>query len=390
MGAMLIALLVLLALAAGTAIGWFAARARAAVETSTLAAKLAATEATLAAHDSGEERLTQALRALNSDAIAKNNSAFSQLLAPLREHLATVATQVEGVEKTRLEAYSGLREQIEVMHRTNIQLRSETAQLVAALRAPTVRGRWGEQQLKRIVEAAGMLDQVDFTEQTTLHVGDTIQRPDMIVQLAGGKHVIVDAKVPIASYLEAMEARDEHARNSHMANHAKHLRSHIETLSAKEYWNALETTPEFVVLFVPADTFLDAAVRDDATLLEHAFARNVVIATPSTLIALLRTIAYTWRQEALARNAAEVHTLGRELHSRITTFADHLGKVGASLGSAVGNYNKAVGSLEGRVLVTARKFGDLQGILKPIDEAPQLDTLPRQLQAPELVTPESA
>lgn len=380
----MLALALLLGLLAGGAVGWFAATARNARAMASCQAELAAARATLDASRAGEDRLTQALRSVSHDAISANNSAFAQLVAPLKEHLGKVADHVNAVERSRIDAYSGLREQIDVMHRTNVQLRTETAQLVAALRAPNVRGRWGEQQLRRVVEAAGMLDQVDFAEQVTVETADGIQRPDMVVMLSGGKHVVVDAKVPISAYLEAMEVRDENARADRMSAHAKHLRGHVEMLASKEYWNAFDTSPEFVVLFVPADTFLDAALRHDAMILEHAFARNVVLATPSTLVALLRTIAYTWRQEALARNAAEVHSLGKELYQRIATFGDHLSKVGSSLGGAVTNYNKAVGSLEGRVLVTARKFGELQGITNEVAPVGQLDLVPRQLQAPEL------
>lgn len=379
-------LMVLVGLTTGAALGWFAAKVRASADASSLRAELAAQRATIQAQRAGESRLENALKSLSHQAIADNNVAFNTLVAPLRENLAKVEHHVASVERQRVDAYAGLREQIDVMHRSNIQLRTETAQLVAALRAPQVRGRWGEQQLRRIVEAAGMVEQCDFDEQVTTTTVDGIQRPDMVVTLAGGKHLVVDAKVPISAYLEAMESRDDHARKERLQAHAKHLRGHVDTLASKAYWEAVDGTPEFVVLFVPADTFLDSALRNDATLLEHAFTRNVVIATPSTLIALLRTIAYTWRQEALAQNAKEIHDLGKELHQRLSTFGDHISKVGSSLGTAVAKYNSAVGSLEGRVLVTARKFGELQGITKEFPSPEQIEAVPRQLQAPELVT----
>ncbi|MGH3426150.1 MAG: DNA recombination protein RmuC, partial [Mycobacteriales bacterium] len=332
----------------------------------------------------GEQRLEQALRSLSAEAIDKNNATFAQLVAPLRENLAKVENQVSRAEHERVDAYAGLREQVELMHRTNVQLRSETAQLVAALRAPQVRGRWGEHRLRRIVEAAGMVERCDFVEQQTLNTADGIQRPDMIVKLADGKNVIVDSKVPFSAYLEAMEARDDHIRNERLGAHAKHMRHHVDALSRKAYWDAMESTPEFVVLFVPADTFLDAAVQKDATLLEYAFERNIVLATPSTLVALLRTIAYSWRQEALARNAAEVHQLGRELYSRLSTMGDHWDKLGSSINSMVQRYNGAVASLEGRVMVTARKFGELQGVTGELAAPKQVEAIPRQLQASEL------
>ncbi|NUS72859.1 MAG: DNA recombination protein RmuC [Corynebacteriales bacterium] len=384
---MIYVLLVLVGVVLGAAVGWFAAKARAATENAQLQAALEAAKATRtaeqAAQQVGDERLEFALKSLTDEAINKNNAVFGQLVAPLREQLTKVEQQVAVVERERVDAYAGLREQLEMTHRTSAQLRTETAQLVAALRAPTVRGRWGEQQLKRIVEAAGMLDQCDFTEQAHTSTIDGSIRPDMVVMLAGGKRIVIDAKVPFTAYLEAMEARDDTARAEQLRAHAKHLRHHVDSLASKEYWEKIEGTPEFVVLFVPADTFLDTALKYDASMLEHAFARNVVIATPSTLIALLRTVAYTWRQESLAANAAEIHTLGKELYSRLATFGDHFSKVGSSLNSAVSTFNKAVGSLEGRVLVTARKFGELQGITKTLPDSAQIEAVPRQLQAPE-------
>jgi DNA recombination protein RmuC len=261
---------------------------------------------------------------------------------------------------------------------------------VAALRAPQVRGRWGEHQLRRIVEAAGMLVHCDFSEQVSGVTDTGAVRPDLVVRLHGGRQVVVDAKAPFEAYLSAMEARDEPTRNAQLAQHARHVRAHVDALSAKAYWAAFEPTPEFVVLFMPADPFLDVALQRDPALLEHAFARNVVLATPATLVALLRTIAYAWRQESLARNAMAVHTLGKELYMRLSTMGDHLAKVGSSLGGAVTAYNKAVGSLEARVLVTARRLGDLGVSADEIDTPGQVEVTARQLQAPELVDSEYA
>ncbi len=373
-----LAFTVIICLAAGALIGWLAAYSR-------TGSQIARSQAALETHQASEHRLEQALRSLSVEAIERNNSAFAQLVAPLKDNLNKVERQVGDAERERVDAYAGLREQVELMHRTNVQLRSETAQLVAALRAPQVRGRWGEHQLRRIVEAAGMVERCDFLEQVSVTTADGVQRPDMVVKLADGKNVIVDAKVPFSAYLEAMEARDDHSRSERLSAHAKHMRHHIDALSAKSYWAAFESTPEFVVLFVPADTFLDAAVQKDAVLLEYAFERNVVLATPSTLIALLRTIAYSWRQEALARNAAQVHQLGRELYTRLATLGEHWDKLGSSMGSMVQRYNAAVASLEGRVMVTARKFGELQGVTDELAAPKQVEAVPRQLQAAELV-----
>jgi DNA recombination protein RmuC len=378
MDVLVVAFVALLCLTAGAAIGWLAARSRAAAE-------IARLDATLAAARHGEERLEQSLRALSHDAIAQNNSAFAQLIGPIRESLAKVEAQVTEVEHDRVAAYAGLREQVLHMHQTSEQLRLETSQLVTALRAPQVRGRWGEHQLRRIVEVAGMVEHCDFVEQPTSNTSDGMLRPDLVVTLAGKKHIVVDAKVPFAAYLEAMEAREDRVRDARLDAHARHLRSHVDALGSKAYWERFDPSPEFVVLFVPADTFLDAALQREPNLLEHAFGRNVVVATPSTLIALLRTIAYTWRQEALAANAAQVHALGRELHARIATMGGHIGRLGASLNTAVSRYNEAVGSLEGRVLVTARKFADLHVTTDELEVPKQVEVVGRQLQAPELV-----
>jgi DNA recombination protein RmuC len=369
---------VVICLTAGAVIGWLAAQSRTATETARL-------QATVEAARSSEQRLEQSLRALSADALHHHSAEFSRLVAPLQNTLSKVEQQVAAVERDRVDAYAGLREQVKLAHVTSEQLRTETRQLVTALRAPQVRGRWGEHQLRRVVEAAGLLEHCDFTEQPVSTTVDGTLRPDLVVTLAGGKNVVVDAKVPFNAYLEAMEARDDGTRNDRLAAHARALRGHVDALSAKAYWTRFEPSPEFVVLFVPADTFLDAALQKDAMLLEHAFARDVVLATPSTLMALLRTIAYTWRQDALAQNAAEVHALGRELHSRLATMGGHLTKVGTSLNTAVSAYNSAVGSLEGRVLVTARRFTDLQVTTAELTGPVQVETAARQVQAPELV-----
>ncbi|MGN6608328.1 MAG: DNA recombination protein RmuC [Jatrophihabitans sp.] len=319
--------------------------------------------------------------------LAKRQEAIEHLVAPLRESLGKVHEQLEAVERGRTTSESALREQLRMMGESSAQLKLETAALVTALRAPQTRGRWGEMQLERVVEAAGMTEHVDFVTQETRTSDDGAkQRPDLVVRLTGGKTIVVDAKVPFAAYLEAMEARDERTRDERMKAHARHLRTHIDGLAGKRYPDLFECTPEFVVCFVPADAFLDAALREDATLQEHAFARNVVLATPSTLIALLRTISYSWRQEALATNARHVHELGRDLYKRLCTLGNHFDKLGRSLKNSVESYNSAVGSMERMVLSKARQMNDL-GVVDAGTELPRLEPLdatPRPTTAPEL------
>ncbi len=415
--------LALLMLGVGVAIGWLFATRRAdtlaratATDVARLRATLDAERATAseraAAQSRDEQRLREAFGALAGEALRTNNEAFMALadarlgkstttaeaslaqrqqaieglVAPLRESLDRVQHQLNAVERDRAGSYSALLEQIATMRQTSEQLRSETAQLVTALRAPQVRGRWGELQLERAVEAAGLTEHVDYVTQATATGPEGTVRPDLVVRLVGGKNVVVDSKVSFNGYLEAMEARDEPTRNNRLKAHARQLREHIEALGAKAYWEQFTPSPEFVVCFIPADAFLDAALREEPTLLEHAFARNVVVATPSTLVTLLRTVAYTWRQEALAANAAEVHKLGRELYQRLSTMGGHIDKLGRALGSAVGSYNQTVSSLESRVLVTARRMTDLQ-VVDPAEtlEAPrQLTETARATQAPEL------
>ncbi len=369
---------VIICLAVGAALGWLAARLRA-------AADIARLEATLQAGRDGEARLEQSMRALSYEATAQSQEAVARAVAPLHEALRRYEQRVAELEHDRVDAYAELREQVRSMGAVSGELRTETKQLVAALRAPQVRGRWGEHQLRRIVEAAGLLEHCDFAEQVTAATDHQGVRPDLLVRLHGGRTVVVDAKAPFDAYLSAMEARDERTRDTHLDQHARHLRMHVDALAAKAYWTAFESTPDFVVLFVPADPFLDAALQRDATLMEHAFRRNVVLATPATLVALLRTVAYSWRQEALARNAVAVHGLARELYGRLSTLGDHVGKLGTSLGAAVTAYNRAVGSLESRVLVSARKLAEMGVSDRDLMPPAQVELAPRQPQAPELL-----
>jgi DNA recombination protein RmuC len=331
-----------------------------------------------------EERFARAQQRATGE-LDRRRQAIDELLTPMRESLGKVETQLGSVEKERASAYSELREQVQSMGRTSEQLRVETAQLVAALRAPQVRGRWGELQLRRVVENAGLVEHCDFVEQATVDTADGRLRPDLVVQLSDDKRIVVDSKVSFNGYLEAMEARDDAVRTQRLAAHARHLRTHIDDLAGKRYWEQFEPTPEFVVMFVPAEVFLNAALEQDPTLLEHAFDRNVVIATPATLVALLRTVAYTWRQAALARNATEVLKLGRDLHSRLSTLGTHISKLGRQINSAVKAYNDTVASLETRVLVTARRMVELKVADEETAAPQQVDVVAREVQAPELV-----
>jgi len=426
-GVLLVGLL--LGAAVGAALGALSSRARQASELQELGAQLReidgertrlattleherrATAQQLAAFQDAQSRLTEQFKALSAEALERNNQQFlvlanerlskaraqaagdldqrriavETLVNPLKEALGKVETQLQTVEKDRASAYSALKTQVEQMQSTSEQLRMETATLVNALRAPQVRGRWGEMQLRRVVEAAGMVEHCDFVEQETTTTEDGVLRPDMVVKIAGGKQVVVDAKVPFAGYLEAMEARDDATRVARLKAHARHLRDHVDRLTAKSYWERFEASPEFVVLFVPADAFLQAALEQEPALLEYAFERNVVVATPSNLIALLRTVGYAWRQEALAANAQKVYALGRELHGRLATMGGHLSKLGNQLESAVKSYNQTVTSMESRVLVTARRFSELKVTDDELTGPEQVSLAPRQVQAPELV-----
>jgi DNA recombination protein RmuC len=370
---------VIVCLVAGAALGWLVARLRA-------AADIARLEATVRVRQEGEQRLEQSMRALSYEATAQSQEAVARAVAPLHETLRRYEERVAELERERVDAYAELREQVRSMGVVSGELRTETKQLVAALRAPNVRGRWGEHQLRRVVEAAGMLEHCDFAEQVTATTDAQTVRPDLVVRMHGGRVVVVDAKAPLEEYLAALETRDERTRDGHLDRHARHLRGHVDALAAKEYWTAFESAPEFVVLFVPADPFLDAALQRDPALMEHAFRHNVVLATPATLVALLRTVAYSWRQEALTRNAVEVHSLARDLYGRLSTLGDHVGRLGASLSGAVSAYNRAVGSLESRVLVSARKLADLGVSDDPLPSPAQIEITPRQPQTPELLS----
>lgn len=367
----LTALGLIVALVLGFGLGWLAQASR-------TGDRAARAEAQLAALRDNETQLRQSLGAVSEDAARRQSGAIgdqvSRLVGPLQDAVGALAKQVEHVERSRVHAYAGLTEQVEGMHRASQSLSQQTQQLVTALRAPQVRGRWGEIQLERVVELAGMVRHCDFDTQV---VADGV-RPDLLVYLAGGKQIVVDAKVPFAAYLDAAQEDDIAERDRHLARHARQLRTHVDQLSAKAYWESFDPTPEFVVLFVPGDPFLDAALAADSGLLEYAFGRNVILATPTTLVALLRTIAHTWRQEALSREAAQIHRLGRELYQRLGTVGGHFDRLGTQLGKAVDSFNQTVSSMETRVGVTARKLSELEIFDGDVPEVHRVDAWPRR------------
>jgi DNA recombination protein RmuC len=299
--------------------------------------------------------------------------------AEVMQGLDRLGDQLHDLEHARATWQGQLHQQVLDMRLTTDSLRRETQTLSTALRRPQVRGRWGELHLRRAVELAGLVDRCDFHEQVHLHSGVGVQRPDLVVRLAGGRSVVVDAKVPLDAFLDATAADDPELRDAALSRHARQLRSHVDLLGSKRYWRSLPETPEFVVLFLPAESFLSAALEADATLIEHAADRGVVLASPTTLIALLRTVAHGWRHESLAERAREIHRVGRDLHERLGTMNGHLAKLGRSLDSAVGAYNQAVGSWESRVLVAARRFEELDATDDALDGLPPVETSVRTL-----------
>jgi DNA recombination protein RmuC len=312
-------------------------------------------------------------------------AAVEHLVQPLRDTLARVEAQLRETDAARRSSHAALTEQVAIARQSSDQLRAQTQALVTALRRPEARGRWGEMQLRRVVELAGMSSRCDFEEQVTVTTADGVLRPDMVVRLAGGKNIVVDSKVSLAAYLEAAEATDEKTRAARLDAHARHLREHVDRLAAKAYWASLSSAPEFVVLFIPGEAFLAPALEHDPGLLEHAFAHKVHIATPTTLVTMLRTAQYAWQQAALSDNARIVFDLGRELYDRLTGLGKHVDGLGKALTNAVTAYNRTVGSLENRVLVSARKLNEA-GLTDAELEQPKLieDTV-RELSAPDLV-----
>lgn len=407
-------LFALLAAALGAGVGWFLAQARTAalaerarlateqaaaqqVELAALRGQVGALEAEKARlatllHAEQEslaraqERLGDTFKALAADALSRNNDEFlkragESLVKPIRESLDKVDNRIGALEKARQEAYGALSEQLKGLATTSATLQSETTKLSRSLRSTSTAGRWGELQLQRVVELAGMVENVDFVQQTS--AGEF--RPDLIVRLPGGKSIAVDAKAPMQAYLEALEAGDETVRKAKFAEHARAVRGHIDALGNKAYWKAIQPSPEFVVLFIPGEAFYSAALRYEPDLFERGTSVGVILASPATLIALLKAAAYGWKQEALSRNADEIRRLGVELHERVAAVAENLDTLGQRLTQAVTAYNSTASSLESRLLVTGRKLEKLgANSERKLDEPRLVEDSPRPLTAPEL------
>jgi DNA recombination protein RmuC len=313
-------------------------------------------------------------------------AAVEHLVQPLQETLARVEIQLRETDAARRTSAAALSEQVAIARQSSDELRAQTQALVTALRRPEARGRWGEMQLRRVAELSGMSPRCDFDEQVSVSTDEGTQRPDMVIRLAGGKNIVVDSKVSLAAYLEAAETSDETVREARLGAHARHLREHVDRLAAKAYWAVLSPAPEFVVLFIPGEAFLAPALEHDPALLEHAIANKVHIATPTTLVTMLRTAQYAWQQEALSENARAVFDLGRELYDRLTGLGKHVDGLGKALAGAVSSYNKTIGSLEGRVLVTARKLSQLGVVEAELKPPAAVEDTVRALSAPDLIT----
>ena len=354
--------------------------------------------------DQAGEKLSDHFSALSSRALQQNNEAFLKLaeqnlnkhqvqaknelqqrekaieilVKPIRDTLEKTEKQLHNMEKERKEAFGSLSEHLRHMNETQLRLQRETGNLVSALRRPEVRGQWGEMTLKRLAELAGMTGYCDFFEQESINTEQGLLRPDMVVRMPDKRELVVDAKTPLDAYLNAVQAESDEQRISELQRHARKLRDRVKELASKAYWSQFKNSPDYVVLFVPGDQFLSAALEQDVSILEYALSNKVILATPTSLIALLRAVAFGWRQQAVAENAEQIQILGEELHTRMLTFTEHLGKLGSSLGSSIDHYNKAVGSLERSVLPGARKFTEL-GIesrkkiesVEPIEKAPR-------------------
>ena len=410
--------LLLLALTLGALAGalaaWLAGRSRVARLEERLDAERRAAGEKVALLQRAETTLRDAFASLSAEALRQNNQAFltlaqtklgefergaasdlerrqqavGELVRPIQESLAKVDGKLQEVEKERVAAYAGLVEQVRAMARTQQALQAETGNLVKALRTPHVRGRWGEIQLRRVVEMAGMLDYCDFLEQASVDGENGRLRPDLVVRLPGGKTVVVDAKAPLAAYLDAVDgSMEDDARERLLQDHARQVRHHIVGLGSKAYWSQFQPAPDFVVMFLPGETFFSAACQHDPSLIEFGVSQQVIPASPTTLISLLRAIAYGWRQERIARSAREISELGRQLYERLGTMAGHFDEVRRGLDKAVESYNRAVGSLESRVLVSARRFREL-GVVgegEDLAELGMVEMAARGLQSPEML-----
>jgi DNA recombination protein RmuC len=367
-----------------------AERRRRTDEVIALERSLAAAQAELAAERNAlDDRLVAVIKSLSSEALDANSARFLELadsrlsgyVRPLKDSLERMDQQLQGVERVRQEAYGALQAQVTT-------LSERAGSLTNALRTPHVRGRWGEAQLRNVVEYAGMVEHCDYVAQATTSTDDGTLRPDLVVRIPGGKHVVVDAKAPLAAYLDAFDTADDAERERHLADHARQVREHVTKLSSKGYWRQFEPSPDLVVMFLPDESYLRVAHEHDPSLQEYAWSSNVVLASPSTLMILLRTVAMTWQQETIAESAREVNALGRELYKRLATMGAHVGRLGKSLDGAVKAYNETVGSLERQVLVQARRFEThgITGVTPP--ELQPIERQTRRLAAAELVEPD--
>jgi DNA recombination protein RmuC len=398
-----ILLALLVGAAAGFGIGWLLAGARAGRRITELATTLELERRQAAERVAEVERT---IAALSSEALRQNSKTFLQLaeatlkqfhvqakgdldlkekavenmVKPIREALEKTEQQVRAMEKERKEAYGALSKHLETMTQTQQLLHGETSKLVTALRRPEVRGQWGEMTLKRLAELAGMVEHCDFYQQESVDSDEGRMRPDMIVRMPDGREIVVDVKTPLDAYLSAVEASDDIVRAKHLEHHARKLRERVRELATKAYWNQFKNAPDFVVLFIPGDQFLSAALDVDHALLEDALRQKIILATPTSFVALLRAVAYGWRQESLAENADRIRELGEDLYQRLATFAEHMSKIGSGLETSVGAYNKAVGSLDSKVLPGARKFVEMGVTPKKALETPApVETVPREV-----------
>jgi DNA recombination protein RmuC len=405
-------LVLLIGVALGVLVGWLAARPAFARLGAELDKERAVQQERLKTYEAAEARFRDTFRSLSAEALRDSNEQFlalaevrlretrtetaadidarkkaiEDLLAPMQATLERVDSEIKDAERRRVHEGATLLQRVASLDATGRELQSETRRLVDALKRPGVRGRWGELQLRRVVELAGMVEYCDFDEQRTIAGADRRVRPDVIVNLPGGKHVVIDAKVPLDAYLKALDAPDEAARQALLVDHARQVRTHLTQLGAKSYFEEVSPSPEFVVMFLPGEMFFSAALEQDPSLIEFGVDRKVIPASPTTLIALLRAVAYGWQQEAMEENARRISELGRNLYESIRTLAGRFDTLGSRLKSTLDAYNEAVGSLEGNVLIKARKFKELQASngtedIKPLEA---VDRIPRLLQAPEL------